>query len=85
VRRREFIALLGGTATAWPLAARAQANRMRRIGVLLLERDEAIIKAFVQGLQALGYVDGTNVAIEYRFAEGKFERLPELAAELVRL
>jgi putative ABC transport system substrate-binding protein len=85
MRRRKFITLLGGAAVAWPFAARSQRSNPMQIGVLLFERDESIIKAFLQGLQEFGYVDGTNVVIEYRFAEGKFERLPELAAELVRL
>jgi putative tryptophan/tyrosine transport system substrate-binding protein len=85
MRRRKFITLLGGAAVAWPFAARSQRSNPMQIGVLLFERDGSIIKAFLQGLQEFGYVDGTNVVIEYRFAEGKFERLPELAAELVRL
>jgi putative ABC transport system substrate-binding protein len=87
MRRREFITLLGGTATAWPHAARAQqAARMRKIGILLFSMgDLTVINPFLQGLQALGYVDGKTVAIEYRDAEGKYERLPEAADELVRL
>ena len=93
MRRREFITLLGGAAAApamlWPLAARAQkAAKVPRIGYLgystpALERH--LVGAFQQGLRAIGYVDGQNVAIEYRSAEGKLERLPELAAELVGL
>jgi putative tryptophan/tyrosine transport system substrate-binding protein len=86
VRRRAFIALLGGAA-AWPLAAHAQhAERVRHIGILLFaEQDRAVIRPCLQELQRLGYVDGKSVAIDYRDAEGKYERLPELAAELVRL
>jgi putative tryptophan/tyrosine transport system substrate-binding protein len=85
MRRREFITLLGGAA-AWPLAARAQqAIRIRRIGVLLLNRDATVLEPFQQGLQALGYVEGKNVVFEVRYADGRVERLPELAADLVRL
>jgi ABC-type uncharacterized transport system substrate-binding protein len=87
MRRRDFMTLLGGAAVAWPLAARAQQLvRVRRIGILLYSQQErAIIRPCLQELQALGYVDGKTVAIEYRDAEGKYERLAELAAELVRL
>jgi ABC-type uncharacterized transport system substrate-binding protein len=86
VRRREFISLLGAAA-AWPLAAHAQqAVRVRRIGILLYSQQELpVIRPCLQELQTLGYVDGKTVAIEYRDAEGKYERLAELAAELVRL
>jgi putative ABC transport system substrate-binding protein len=82
MRRREFISLLGGAAAAWPLSAHAQhAERVRHIGILLFaEQDWAIIRPCLQELQRLGYVDGTSVAIDYRDAEGKYERLPELAA-----
>ncbi len=87
MRRRQFIALLGGSAVAWPLAPHAQQReRVRHIGVLLFaQQDWAVIRPCLQELQALGYVDGKTIAIEYRDAEGKYERLPELAAELVRL
>jgi putative tryptophan/tyrosine transport system substrate-binding protein len=87
VKRREFIALIGGAAVAWPLAARGQQSaRPRRIGILLFaDQDRTIIKPCLQELQALGYVDGKNTVIEYRNAEGNYERLPELAAELVDL
>jgi putative ABC transport system substrate-binding protein len=91
MRRREFIALLGGAMAAWPLSVRAQQPaQVPRIGYLspgsasagvFLPRDEA----FRQGLRDLGYVEGTNIAIDYRFAEGQFDRLADLAAELVRL
>jgi putative tryptophan/tyrosine transport system substrate-binding protein len=89
VRRREFVTLLGGAA-AWPLNARAQEGaRIPRIGYLspgsasagFQARDDA----FRQALRDLGYVEGRSIAIEYRFAEGRFDRLAELAAELVRL
>jgi putative tryptophan/tyrosine transport system substrate-binding protein len=87
MKRREFITLLGGVAVAWPLAARAQQGEpMRRIGILLYSQQELpVIRPCLQELQRLGYVDGKTVAIEYRDAEGKYERLAELAAELVRL
>jgi putative tryptophan/tyrosine transport system substrate-binding protein len=90
VNRRDFITLLGGAAATWPLAARAQETaRIPRIGYLspgsasggFQARDDA----FRQALHDLGYVDGRTIAIEYRFAEGRFDRLAELAAELVRL
>ena len=90
MKRREFITFVGGAAASsvsWPLAARAQQPvRMRRIGILLFAKQEqANISPFLRGLEALGYVDGKTVAIEYRDAEGKYERLPEAANELVRL
>ena len=90
MRRREFITLFGGTAAAWPLAARAQqpAGRVYRIGYLsIASREQTLhfIKAFEEGLRSLGYRVGENVAIEYRFANGEMERLPALAADLVRL
>jgi ABC-type uncharacterized transport system substrate-binding protein len=91
VRRREFITLLGGAAAAWPLAGRAQqAERMRRIGVLTtLEADDPVSRAraaaFVQGLQELGWTDGRNVRIDYRWAAGDAERFRKYAAELVAL
>ena len=87
MRRRDFLGVMGGGAATWPLAAQAQQrNNIPRIGYLLpntglQERDNA----FLKGLQQLGYVEGKNIVIEYRFAGGKFERLAELAAELVRL
>jgi putative ABC transport system substrate-binding protein len=87
MRRRQFIALVGGAAAAWPLPVRAQQTaRMRRIGILLYAKQEqANISPTRRGLEALGYVEGKNIAIEYRDADGKFERLSEAADELVRL
>ena len=91
MKRREFITLLGGTAAGWPLAARAQQReRMRRIGVLMtLAADDpegqARLTAFVQGLQELGWTDGRNVQIDYRWPAGDAERIRRYAAELVAL
>jgi putative tryptophan/tyrosine transport system substrate-binding protein len=87
MRRRDFINLLGGTTILWPLAARAQqAASPRRIGVLLVglspERKE--VQVFRQGLRDAGYSEGRDVIIEWRLANGNYDRVPELAADLVR-
>ena len=89
MRRREFITLLGGAAAlpvCLPQALRAQPAKAPRVGVLLFSTPQADpnTESFRRGMRDLGYVDGQNVAIEYRYADGKPERLPELAAELVR-
>jgi putative ABC transport system substrate-binding protein len=84
MKRREFITLLGGTA-AWPLAARAQQQKAARIGVLVPANPEPFWSEFRAGLREQGYIEGQNIAFEFRSAEGKPERLRGLADELVRL
>jgi putative ABC transport system substrate-binding protein len=87
VRRREFITLIGSAAAGWPLAARAQQTPMPVIGFLDSRSPEAIgdrLAAFRQGLKETDFVDGENVRMEYRWAEGHYDRLPALAADLVR-
>jgi putative ABC transport system substrate-binding protein len=87
IRRREFITLLGGTIIGWPLAARAQQPAMPVIGFLgatTAAGQSQWTAAFVQRLRELGWVEGRTVTIEYRWAEGRFDRLPEIFAELVR-
>jgi len=88
MRRRDFLTLLGGTAAAWPLAARAQqAGKVYRIGYLgsgLPAFWATRVEALRTGLRGLGYVEGKNIVIEFRWAE-RVEQLPELAAELVRM
>jgi hypothetical protein len=89
LRRRQFLTLLGGAAAAWPQVARVQQPaRLPRIGILWPNPVTAsghFVDAFRQGLGELGYIEGRNMTIEFRTAEGTVERLPDLAAELVRL
>jgi putative tryptophan/tyrosine transport system substrate-binding protein len=89
VRRRQFITLLGGAAVAWPHAMRAQQRakpaRIGYLGLVSASWHTARVTAFRAGLRDLGYVEGKDIVIEFRWAEGQYDRLPELVAELVRL
>src|SRR5260221_197217 len=85
--RRQFIFALGGAAASWPLTARAQQPKVPTIGALVFGNisPEEFWREFRQGLRDLGYIEGQNIRFEFRSAEGQIDRLPELAAELVRL
>src|SRR6516162_2662039 len=88
LRRREFITLLGGTAVSWPLRARAQPSpKIARIGFLgqTTQSGAVALPRFRAGLRDLGYVEGQNILIDFRWAEGDYARLQDYAAELVRL
>jgi putative tryptophan/tyrosine transport system substrate-binding protein len=87
LRRRDLITVLGGAAVGWPFAARAQQRPLQVVGFLNSRSPREatyLVAAFNQGLAEAGYVEGRNIVIEYRWAEGRYQRLPELAAELVR-
>ena len=86
-RRREFITLVGGSVAAWPLVARAQQHTIPVIGYLSALSEKEVshqIVMFRRGLNEVGYVEGQNVTLDYRWAGGQYNRLPAMAAELVR-
>ena len=87
MRRREFIKIVAASAAVWPLAAHTQQSKVARIGALYIGTADAesFKRELREGLRELGYVEGQNIAFEFRSAEGKLDRLPQLAAELVRL
>jgi putative tryptophan/tyrosine transport system substrate-binding protein len=85
MKRREFISLLGSVVAAWPFAARAQQSTPPIVGVLESELDQIFVAGLRKGLREIGYVEAQNVAVEYRSAEGRNDRLSGLAADLVRL
>jgi ABC-type uncharacterized transport system substrate-binding protein len=87
MKRRQFIALIGGAAVGWPLAVRAQQLKVPTVGVLVVAApgSEQFWRLFREGMRELDYIEGQNIRFEFRSDEGKASRLPELAAELVRL